>query len=430
MTRIRELDTRQNIPFGTSSISANGCNIEPSVNYNPPTMHPSTNSTGIYRVMVDAKTPDFFKLKKSGSPLPTNVLSVDELELGAPQDVDLHVSYWRTQNTCLPSRRSYTVWKGCYLGLPPPQSVVHVPYTGADLRNAMLLEAITAVKQEFMDMSTFLAEVHKTVSMVMSFRRRCLQRVSRIRKDWEAAKRREKYQRTRKYNKGVGIAKEYINNKGVLKSWEEFLTSMWMEARYGWRPMLFDVQDIERSRSQWNQTLRTAMSRTRTVTAGSKVGSWTNIGSLLGVQYRDVTTTTVTFRGGGLFESKMSAPFRFDPLVTMNEVLPYLFVANWFVNVGSNILAFSPLSPGAVVLDSWGSKTTETLVVREYRTTIVENDQRRDLFISGLPRTTFSKRTSIERAPMEAHFELNLLLKLDLLKGVDLLILLKQLRRR
>lgn len=126
---------------------------------------------------------------------------------------------------------------------------------------------------------------------------------------------------------------------------------MWLEARYGIRPILYDAAETGRALARLGQGKRAFV-------IGRDVARYSaNASSTLPYASSDInweypwTQTWVgeyTVRGWSIctFDSLMSSTFQIDPLVTAWELVPYSFVVDWFVDVGGWASTLIPSATG------------------------------------------------------------------------------------
>jgi hypothetical protein len=127
--------------------------------------------------------------------------------------------------------------------------------------------------------------------------------------------------------------------KKLLKN-PKALTGEWLNGRYGWRLMVYDVIDIfnlvkdwndrrqrfsERSGTRWSQTIEEAT-----------VHTYSN-------RVVDVTTTTdlVVHERGSVTADIWLPPIMLNPVATAWELIPFSFVLDWFLSVGQSLEAAS-----------------------------------------------------------------------------------------
>jgi hypothetical protein len=118
------------------------------------------------------------------------------------------------------------------------------------------------------------------------------------------------------------------------------IEDLWLEGRYGWRTLWYDILDIHEALTKFDSA-RTRWSER----AGLTVAEVVYDQGLYDTTYTDVqidreTTYTIGVRGSVVAD--FSPPrFRFNPLATAWELVPYSFVLDWVVNVGQAISTLS-----------------------------------------------------------------------------------------
>jgi hypothetical protein len=171
----------------------------------------------------------------------------------------------------------------------------------------------------------------------------------------------------------------------------------WAVYRWGIRPMVNDVNGIlsglKKQVGRRRVTTRSSES-IRRVEAGSLSGSY----GIANVIINYTTTDEVTVRARTLDEVDFSVAnnigFSVKGLTSLPwELVPYSFVADWFVNVGDYIRALTPV-PGLKLLDD--SLTIERVVKTIYSagpTSLLNNDYSITRPVSGSISSTLKTKT-------------------------------------
>lgn len=222
----------------------------------------------------------------------------------------------------------------------PPMPECSERNEGMRTKQSLIQEALASVNTRSWDLGTFGAEFNKTLDLIIGFRKRFVKRARRIRKRYPKASVRE-------------------------------FADEWMEHRYGWRILKYDVEDIfgafKRLRDGTGEWARYTTFNGGGVTltesdysnsaANLATGCTGEIASLSGpfAHVRNVKhRCTFEQRAGVGVELFLRDIAFIDPLVTVYEIIPYSFVADWFWNLGDAIAAFSPFA-GTKVLWGWYS---------------------------------------------------------------------------
>lgn len=144
----------------------------------------------------------------------------------------------------------------------------------------------------------------------------------------------------------------------------------WLEHRYGWKPLLLDIDAIAEEMHRKIDavvTRRVARSEERVSRSASMVFDASAVAQRTGVNY---LTEEVRVCVGVIYlvENRQASDIvgKFlgtrprDLPATVWEMIPYSFVADWFVNVGSWLQAVTP-DPHARVIGSWQTTITNTV---------------------------------------------------------------------
>lgn len=136
----------------------------------------------------------------------------------------------------------------------------------------------------------------------------------------------------------VGFATRLVRN--ILSGrWD----SIWLESRYGWRVLWYDMQDILRVIENLDgerKRYREAVGTTESTVTVSQVTSGTQYGSAYWVQEEDLTIGVRGTVVADIEPPKVSA----NLAVTSWELTSFSFVIDWILNVGQWIESMSFLS--------------------------------------------------------------------------------------
>lgn len=116
----------------------------------------------------------------------------------------------------------------------------------------------------------------------------------------------------------------------------------WLEARYGWRILILEMQDLyntienlddtrTRFKERAGRTERNIDSWVETHDLGFAVAKW-NFNDEIEISYR-----------GSVVMDIEPPSFQFNPIVTAWELIPYSFVIDWFIGIGNWLEAMSAL---------------------------------------------------------------------------------------
>lgn len=251
--------------------------------------------------------------------------------------------------TAVPGQTQYYEADGDYamvqLG-PPSHGLAFDP----NLRDALIQEAATAalarVAAPSAELMVTAAEFKKTVDMLISPCRALSASVSRA---------------VTRFNRKQKLP----GNKRIAEA-HDVLASVWLEGRYGWRPLMADIDNIKDAITRVyppRQTARaTRTSRLETVRYEQQ--AFNGLLSTSGMTRVTINETTVRAYClydwlASLLDSQAAFGLRVSDIPSaMWELVPYSFVVDWFVNTSAFIKALSPrgeirrLAEGWVVTDS------------------------------------------------------------------------------
>lgn len=133
-------------------------------------------------------------------------------------------------------------------------------------------------------------------------------------------------------NKTLSMFRNALSNLNRNLS-RGYSDKMWLEARYGWRQLFFDMKDIEKALSSIND------GRKRYREAAGSSMSWTESGTLTTTwasctQYWPLVNQ-ITLNARGTVVADYEPPrISLNPIKTGWELITLSFVVDWFVNVG------------------------------------------------------------------------------------------------
>lgn len=171
------------------------------------------------------------------------------------------------------------------------------------------------------DVGTFLAELRQTINMFTLTGKN----IARIAKQLRE-------QGVSKTGKGLG---RDIKRAGI----GNVASSKWLEYRYGWRQVIFDLNDI-------TEMLKRDQKRIYTARAGvdhTSENTWHHLINKA-VFAADLTMKdqiTVGVRGRYAALAELDLRGYLNPLLTTWEVIPFSFVVDWFIEIGTSIKALS-----------------------------------------------------------------------------------------
>lgn len=172
-----------------------------------------------------------------------------------------------------------------------------------------------------------------------------------------------------------GISKIYGRHRGKRgTSLSEALSSSWLASRFGWRPLMHDIEDIMDAVVERNGPRLTARAKASGSTSESDSRTITDMSHAGCTSVRDVTHS-YSVRCGILAEIEKTAGYNTglrlrDIPQAAWELLPFSFVADWFLGIGNYLGAIIPGS-NVRILAKWTtsdviSNQTETITPGQY----------------------------------------------------------------
>lgn len=287
----------------------------------------------------DELTPGFLKKLKDGDFLPINPMSAAQTpqpkinvgaELRAVYDAGL--SGGRI--------RAFRGFNSMAVTVPHPKAIA----TSADI-NEIQIDALARLKAGTMDYATSLVEMRQTIAMFTSFRGNLMTRIERVAEAW------------RLRNRGKKFASE-------KKAWESF-SQFWLEYRFGWRILYYDLKTLYEFANRDEGTPILTFGQRRTFSKKEnrslfRIGN-RNCGVDVGysLEYEEVVSAGYSAR---VDLASLGNPVALN---TLWEVLPWTLVIDMFLNVQSNILAFSSFPIGIDRIPGSGYLTRKSTVKME-----------------------------------------------------------------
>jgi hypothetical protein len=187
-------------------------------------------------------------------------------------------------------------------------------------------DAAAKIYSSSYDALTALSELLETRQMFVD----CAKKLGVLLNERRLRKALEVFRRLRKKEKAVFLIKD-------------LLAGNWMELRYGWRTLLYDVEDINKRINTWNE------SRTRYSEKAGDTSVTTEYSDLqyTSVSYdllvKQVVRKEIGIRGS--VTADIDVPkLTFNPVVTAWELTSLSFVVDWVLTVGKSLEALSFLA--------------------------------------------------------------------------------------
>jgi hypothetical protein len=277
----------------------------------------------------------------------------------------------------------------------PPENYVTFTQSGLENRldaaviDNLTTRAIVGIQSSVHDSLTFVAEFHKVVSM---FR-----------------------------NAGNTLAK--LTSKTDPKDW----SSLWLEGRYGWRTLWYDmnsVNDAIRHLERSGDFYRKVAGQSESFDETQEFDH-----TLLNAEMKNVINSTFHVNYRGFAVSKIVPPaFGGDILDTAWELIPWSFVVDWFVDIGFKISYISGRWTEADYVSGYGTKITGNALWTNY---IDSKSGRTNIGGSWYDLDSNTAVVVMEaellvREPFTPSLSPNLNIRLDDFKIVDLISLITQ----
>jgi hypothetical protein len=147
---------------------------------------------------------------------------------------------------------------------------------------------------------------------------------------------------------GAELSKTVVMFRSFLTRWASLarsgkLESLWLEGRYGWRPLVYDMKDINKAINNLNEGRK----RYRDSVGSTTTKTWKQINTINAV-YGVLTCTTTytdTFGIRGSIVADIEPPrIQFNPITTAWELMKLSFVVDWVLNIGQFLESLSFLA--------------------------------------------------------------------------------------
>lgn len=312
--------------------------------------------------------------------------------------------------------------EGIFLGtsdFKAPSKVVPMPSVN---RAALLQSALARAQTDAWDVATFLAEFGKTIEGMTSFYSRWSAMFARVHASARA-------------------------RRGRFSSFADAFANAWLEARYSFRPLYYDMLSISeavrrlsggvegRLARGWESEKSSPSTASQLWSASSFLVSSLQgrglvaVGSVAsGSAYRTNIASTISKTVSARATVGVSVTTRnitmVDPLVTAWELVPFSFVMDWFITTGDAIAAFSPFATGIFKYATF-SLVEETVLTVTGTPAFSGN-----VTGSGTPGSISQITRSVTRSPTSVTPTLSIQVNLNAAKVTDLVALMWSLKLR
>lgn len=223
------------------------------------------------------------------------------------------------------------------------------------------------------------------------------------------------------------------NLANLLKEWStvkkttKVTLDAWLEGRYGWRILVYDIIDISKALNSLSQA-----SRTRSKDRSGHSFSYTNYVTIPDFHWLHAWHTVVledsydvSLRGSVVAD--LSPPkFRFNVITTAWEVIPFSFVIDWFFSIGSWLesLSFLMFSSNHTAAGGITIRATRKLSSHSY---VFLNDDGYGPWSGSFEMRVEGEGSWTTRSPLSVSNFPHFRVALDGFKVLDLIALVRQL---
>lgn len=263
-------------------------------------------------VMEDEITPNYFKRVAKGEVLPTNNCKTRSV-LDTSVRLKSCALAASMSNPTGPANVVYwAVTRRTVQSSALPSNFLDV----SSLLNACRLQAKAKLNSQGIDQLTTVSELHKTIAMVTGLKKNILKTAEHLVKSVKADLRKKKGKQPKKLR----------TPKAVMDA----LESKWLESRFGWRILYYDLQGIYDHLSRGEQSHKLIVGRHQESIRNTSSGP---NGSTI--------TRSAEVKVGYPGMLRMNIPGYANPLNTAWDIAPFSLVLDWFFDVQALILGLS-----------------------------------------------------------------------------------------
>jgi hypothetical protein len=268
------------------------------------------------KTIEDVVTPNFKSKLECGKFLPLNpVHIVRRRETRNPGPVT-------NQKLVTPGSGPYR-FSGTYAGWLTSALLPEEPTIDQDIVDTVVNTAAAKAAEAEWDVLTFMGELKQTTNMMAQIIHLFNTRVADL---------------ARRARRAARSPKEAI----------DIFTTMWLGYRYGIRPLLYDMQSAQKALARLGGEYDFSRGASiQEVNLYNEADS-TYQDSISKYDINAVCTGNRKYRGVAYasFDSDWARSFGADPLTTAWELVPYSFVVDWFVDIGSWVQTLTPQLAG------------------------------------------------------------------------------------
>lgn len=383
----------------------------------PPTMGVRSRAVRSYSdLFSDELTPGYFGRVRRGEVLPVNPASGSRIRLYDDcNTVELSHEYLLYTKSSQASLRHWSWVQRKIVGLPVIPGGLGTSLT-TPVPSGVVADAVADMRRDMFNALTFAAEYGKTHRMLLGAIKNFSRRINTV-VDVTMSK--------ASYRSG----RFKTDRRRLFEIFEE----VWLEARYGWRPLLYDIVAVQAAYGRLADgagfEYKRGASR-RLLNEETLYGAWTTSGTTVpGFRYRQVRILREEVRSFALGLLDFSKPVTIDPLLTAYEVIPYSFVFDWFFDISTSMRAYSPFANGKLVSSGYTTQRSAIVLVETQGSipTPTANQELRHLSDYSNKSVPLGVRYQFARVSNGADFDPpSFRVNLNPYKVVDLVLLLTQ----
>lgn len=271
------------------------------------------------KTIVDTVTPDYTSLVNSGQFLPINPVTIVTNELTLES---YHSGTMDYTGTAYPTVRHY--W-GELIGEFSPASID--PYVlSSSKQDLVVIKALSEAKTADWDVLVFLGELRETRQLLDNFVLRINNTGRRL------ANRAWRYER----NRARRQKRPYSFRKAVEK-----FNELWLEARYGWRPLVYEILAICKALRHKTKNKMTRRSAQIIVDLAEVVVGTPFDNGQCRFEGQMERVGKARYRAVCFYKDNMGAVGS-NPVIAGWQLKRLSFVVDWFIDITSWLTAISP----------------------------------------------------------------------------------------
>lgn len=265
-----------------------------------------------YKETTGFNTPNFHQRVARKELIPFTPFMQYERKGQGTHEWDLYPSAWPVSGT-----HEFTTGAGIVLDTWYADSLLTLQGLAGTFSTDVYVQAAAAkLASGTFDALTFLSELQKTIAMFLKLGTKILRLLNDPKFEWSK------------------IVKAYKSDRGKSAA------DQWLEERYGWRTLMFDIEDFNDALKNIDHERSRRKERAGFKNSWSKYVTTTDSDPRRSLQNNWHHTYEVSLRGSVVADIE-PIRFQFNPLVTGWELIRFSFVIDWFISVGASLGALS-----------------------------------------------------------------------------------------